>query len=217
MDAKLLVPSRSPFSSPVLLVGKPDGSIRLTIDYRWLNQATVKDAHPLPNIENLFVALSRSKFYTKIDCFSGFYQVQMDPASTQFTEFACEWGLFEYVVMPMGLTNAPATFQRLMNLVLHDEIRLGIVVVYMDDLLIHSKTVREHLEHVRRVIDKLKQHGIKIKLSKCEVAKTTVIFLGHEVTHGEIRSNVENACVVRVPATRDSVPATKFSRLGWIL
>ena len=196
VEAKLLIPSRSPYSSPVLLVSKPDGSIRLTIDYRWLNLATVKDAHPLPNIENLFVELSKSKFYTKIDCYSGFYQVQMDPASTQYTAFSCEWGLYEYIVMPMGLTNAPATFQRLMNKILHDEIKAGIVVVYMDDLLIHSKTMREHLEHVRRIIEKLRHHGIKIKLSKCEVAKTTVIFLGHEVSYGQIRPSVEKTKVL---------------------
>ena len=196
VDAKLLIPSRSPYSSPVLLVGKPDGTIRLTIDYRWLNQATVKDAYPLPNIENLFVALSRSKYYTKVDCYSGFYQVQMDADSTQYTAFSCEWGLYEYVVMPMGLTNAPATFQRLMNRVLQAEIEAGIVVVYMDDLLIHSATLEQHLQHVTMIVERLRQHGIKIKLSKCEIAQQTVTFLGHEVTHGEIRPNAAKSRIL---------------------
>ena len=196
VDAKLLVPSRSPYSSPVLLVGKPDGTIRLTIDYKWMNQATVKDAYHLPNIENLFVALSRSKYYTKVDCFSGFYQVQMDADSTQYTAFSCEWGIYEYVVMPMGLTNAPATFQRLMNRVLQAEIEAGIVVVYMDDLLIHSATLEQHLQHVTMIVERLRQHGIKIKLSKCEIAQQTVTFLGHEVTHGEIRPNAAKSRIL---------------------
>ena len=173
-------------------MSKRDNSIRLTIDYRWLNERTVKDAHPLPNIPDLYAQLSQSTYYTKVDCFSGFYQVQMDPDSRQYTAFSCEWGLFEYVVMPMGLTNAPATFQRLMNLVLHDEIRLGYVVVYMDDILIHSSTAVEHILHVITVIEKLRRAGLKIKLSKCEVAKTSVTFLGHVISKGSISPSQVN-------------------------
>ena len=182
LDANIIAASSSPWSSPVLLVAKPDGSIRLTIDYRWLNDITEKDAHPLPNMECLYTELEKSKYFTKIDCFSGFYQVKLEEASRKYTAFECEWGLFEYQVMPMGLSNSPATFQRLMNIVLHEEIVAGFVVVYIDDILIHSKTIHEHPDHVRRVINRLREHMLKVKLKKCEIAQLKVKFLGQEVS-----------------------------------
>ena len=104
--------------------------------------------------------------FSKLDCYSGFYQIKLDPNSAKFTAFACEWGLFEYKVMPMGLSNSPATFMRLMNKVFADLIDKGIVIVYMDDILIHSETFAQHLKHVRMVVDLLNQYKLKIKLSK---------------------------------------------------
>ena len=185
-NAGLLRHSHSPYSSRPLLVTKPDGSLRLTIDYRELNNITVKDSYPLPRIDSLYVQLAQAKYFSKIDCYSGFYQVKLDPLSSPYTAFACEWGLFEYQVMPMGLTNSPATFQRLMNVVLSKEIKEGFVVVYMDDILIFSNSLAEHLEHIRRVISRLKEHRLKIKMSKCEILKQSVQFLGLTITQGQI-------------------------------
>lgn len=138
LEAGLIQKSESSWSSPVLLVSKEDGSIRFTVDFRSLNLATIKDAHPLPNCEDMFALLSQSVWYTKLDLYSWYYQIQLDHESRKYTAFSYEWGLYEYTVMPMGLTNAPATFQRMMNKVLEECIRSNFVVVFLDDILIHS-------------------------------------------------------------------------------
>ena len=142
-------------------------------------------------MERLYTELEKSKYFTKIDCFSGFYQVKLEESSRKYTAFACEWGLFEYQVMPMGLSNSSATFQRLMNIVLHDEIRAGFVVVYIDDILIHSKILEEHRQHVRIAINRLREHMLKVKMNKCEIAKLKVKFLGQEVSEGLIRPSMD--------------------------
>ena len=165
---------------------KPDGNIRVTHDYRWLNSITVKNAYPLPLIDEILAKFARAKVFTKIDCFSGFYQIKLAANSRQYTAFACEFGLFEYVVMPMGLSNAPATFQEVMNEVLESEVRDGFVQVYLDDIIIFSENESDHLEHVSRVVEKLKAHSIKIKKSKCEWAKEKIKFLGYVVENDAI-------------------------------
>ena len=187
LEAGLIQPSTSPWSSPVLLVPKKDGSFRVTIDYRKLNSRTVKDAYPLPHQEDLFNRLSKAKWYSKLDLFSGYYQIGMDEESRKLTAFACEDGLYEYCVMPMGLTNSPATFQRAMNTILQEGIRRGFVLVYLDDILVFSNTLEEHEEHMRWLVEQLKANELKVKISKCEVVLDGVQFLGHEITQGHIR------------------------------
>ena len=155
LDARLIQPSTSPWSSPILLVVKPDGSLRVTVDYRWLNAITIKDAQPLPNMEALFDKLA------------------------------------EYRVMPMGLSNSPATFQRLMNKILEEEIAAGFVSVYLDDILIFSESIAEHFEHVLAVIKKIERYILKIKLTKCDVAKPLIVFLGQIISRGTIRPSTE--------------------------
>ena len=115
LDAGIIEPSDSAWCSPVHLVMKPDGSIRITIDYKKLNDACIKDAYPIPHMESLYTQLTNSRFYTKIDCFNGYYQIMMDPASSDYTSFGCELGLFKYKKLAQGLANAPATFQRLID------------------------------------------------------------------------------------------------------
>jgi hypothetical protein len=156
LEANLIQPSDSPWASPLMLVSKLDSSIRVTIDYRLLNGRTTKDAHPLPNSEDLFALLAKSRWYTKIDLYTGYFQIMMSHDSRQYTAFTCEWGLFEFLVMLMGLTNEPATFQRSMNRALNKFIEAGFVVVYLDDILLHSSDLVEHLKHVELVIHKLR-------------------------------------------------------------
>ena len=187
LEAGLIQKSESPWSSPVLLVSKPDGSIRFTVDYSKLNNLTIKDAHPLPNAEDMFALLANSKWYTKLDLYQGFYQIPLDDDSKKYTAFACEWGLYEYNVMPMGLTNAPATFQRMMNNVLRECIEEGYVSVFLDDILIHSSTLDEHFKHLSKVVEKLRQNDLKVKLKKCELVKQEVTFLGHVISYGRIK------------------------------
>ncbi|CAF1052565.1 unnamed protein product [Brachionus calyciflorus] len=191
LEAKLIQKSESSWSSPVLLVAKPDGSIRFTVDYSKLNALTVKDAHPLPNSEDLFAQLANSRWYTKFDFLSGYFQLKLSRSSRKLTAFSCEWGLFEYTVMPMGLTNAPATFQRTMNEVLKECIEAGYVLVFLDDILIHSLTLEEHLMHVEKVLEKLKAYNFKLKPKKCDLVKEEVKFLGHIISYGRIKPDPE--------------------------
>ena len=164
LEAKIIRKSNSPYRSPVNLVLKPDGSLRVTINYKWLNQISVKNSYPLPNIEEILGHFSKAKYFTKIDCFSGFYQIKLDEQSAKYTAFACDFGLFEYNVMPMGLQGAPGTFQEAVNEILAEEIKEGFVKVYMDDVSVYSEDEDSHLIHVGRVVDKFKAHThLKLK------------------------------------------------------
>jgi hypothetical protein len=181
----LIRASRSPWSSPVRLVRKKDGSMRITVDYRKLNGVTIKDAYPIPNINNMFNHLTKGRLFTTLDLHSGYFQLPMDPVSSQYTAFTCEFGFFEYVVMPQGLCNATATFQRAMTLALGDLIG-KICYCYLDDVIIFSEDPDQHLEHVKMVRDRLKQHNLKIKMSKCKFAQTKIEYLSHVICNGHI-------------------------------
>lgn len=183
-DANLIQPCSNAWSSPVLLVPKKDGSIRLTIDYRKLNERTQKDAFPLPHQDDLFAKLATAKWFSKLDLFSGYYQIRMDEESRHMTAFACPEGLYEYVVMPMGLTNAPATFQRTMANILQEGIREGFIVVFIDDILVYSTTLEEHERHMKWLTDTLAKYSLKLKGTKCELVQREVEFLGHRLERG---------------------------------
>jgi hypothetical protein len=187
LEAGLIQPSNSPWCFPVRLVAKSDGKLRLTVDYIWLNDITIKDSYPLRNIDDLYVRLAMSMVYSKFDLLSGFYHVFLDENSRLFTAFATEWGLFEYRVMPMGLSNSPATFQRFMDTVFKDLIAEGIVLVFIDDILIYSKSIEQHYKDIQRVVEVLVKHNLKVKLSKCELFKTEIDFLGFRVVQGTIK------------------------------
>ncbi|CAF0882494.1 unnamed protein product [Brachionus calyciflorus] len=197
LAAKLIEPSTSPWSSPINIVGKKDGGIRITQDYRLLNKLTVKDAYPLPVIDHLFTQLSKSKRFTKMDCFCGFYQIKLEEKSKALTGFTCEFGLFQFTVMPMGLTNAPATFQRVMNEIFRDLILLNIVLVFVDDLLVHSPNDESHIKNIKLVVDRLLHYGIKIKLSKCVPLSEEIKFLGHVVSFNSIKPDEEKIAAIK--------------------
>ena len=149
-------PSASPCGSPIVLARKKDGTWRLCIDYRALNKITVKNRYPIPRIDDLLDQLRGAKFFTKIDLKFGYHQVPIDPTDVWKTAFKSKEGLFKWLVMLFGLTNAPTTFMRLMNDVLRPFID-SFVVVYLDDILIFNKTWSEHLQHVEQVLSTLKQ------------------------------------------------------------
>lgn len=187
-DAGMIVDSKSPWCSPVRLVRKKDGSVRVCIDYRKLNNVTIADAYPIPKIEEIFQRLGQARIFSSLDLCSGYYQVKMDVKSREYTAFSCEFGFYEYVVLPMGLTNACATFQRLMNTVLGDLID-KVCLVYLDDIIIFSNSKEEHLAHVKLVIDRLRKYNLKIKLSKCKFAQTRIEYLSHIIENGTIMPN----------------------------
>ncbi len=167
IENNLLEPSNSPWRSPMHVVNKKDGGTRITIDYRPLNNKTVQDALTVPYVRDLFAQLQDSRWFSKLDFCSGYFQIKMDPDSKKYTAFSTEFGLFQFKVMPMGLTNSAATFQRFVQHVFADFLT-EFVKAYIDDILVHSKTMEEHIKHVQLVITRIQEYGLKIKLSKCE-------------------------------------------------
>ena len=180
LDKGMIRPSSSPWGTNVLLVKKKDGTMRFCVDYRALNNVTIKDKYPLPHTEELFDRLHGSKYFTKIDLRTGFYQIPMEEKDIFKTAFLTRYGLYEWVVLPMGLTNSPATFMRLMNQSFRDFLD-KFVLAFLDDILIYSQTIEDHEIHIRQVLGRLRELGLYAKRSKCEFFQNEVEFLGHRV------------------------------------
>ena len=188
-------PSQSPYGAPVLFVPKKDGRWRMCIDYRALNRQTVKDLYPLPRIDALLDRLGTAKIFTKLDLASGYHQIAMDEGSIYRTAFTTSLGQWEFMVMPFGLCNAPATFQRLMNKVFAVEIN-QFILVYLDDILIFSNSVEEHWEHLRIVLERLRKAKLYGRMHKCEFLKDRVDYLGYEVSEKGIHASPEKVKAV---------------------
>ncbi|KAI5954409.1 hypothetical protein KGF54_002184 [Candida jiufengensis] len=188
LKAGYIRPSNSPYSSPCLFVPKADGSWRLCIDYRQLNSNTIDDKFPLPSAEELLDSVGNSGFITKLDFTSGYHQLGMDEKSIPLTAFSTPYGLYEWLTMPFGLKNAPATFQRVMNYIFRDYLNKWLVV-YLDDLLIFDHNRSEHMKHIRQVFSVLKQYGFVAKPSKCLFFMKQVNFLGHIISANGIKTS----------------------------
>jgi transposase InsO family protein len=174
-------PSSSPAGAPILFVKKKDGSLRLCVDYRALNRITVKNRYPLPLISEALDRLVGAKIYTKLDIRSAYNLVRIREGDEWKTAFRTRYGHFEYLVMPFGLANAPATFQAYINRVLSDYLDV-FCIVYLDDILIYSQSVEEHTTHVRLVLERLYKHGLYAKLEKCEFHVYRVGFVGFNIS-----------------------------------
>jgi transposase InsO family protein len=179
--AGLIEPSNSPWVSNVVMVTKKDGSPRFCIDYRRLNDLTIKDAYPLPRIESCLDAMAGAKFFSTFDLRSGYHQVMMDPRDADKTSFVTRTGTYKFKVMPFGLCNAGATFQRVMDVAMRG-LNFKVCIVYLDDIVVFSKTLEEHMTNLAAVLQRLREAGLKLKPSKCRIARTKVEFLGHVVS-----------------------------------
>ncbi|GJY26746.1 putative reverse transcriptase domain-containing protein [Tanacetum coccineum] len=179
-DKGFIRPSSSPWGAPVLFVKKKDGSFWMCIDYRELNELTVKNRYPLPRIDDLFNQLQGSSVYSKIDLRSGYHQLRVREEDIPKTAFRTRYGHYEFQVMPFGLTNAPAVFMDLMNRVCKPYLD-KFVIVFIDDILIYSKNKQEHEEHLKLILELLKKEELYAKFSKCEFWIPKVQFLGHVI------------------------------------
>lgn len=203
LEAGVIRESESPYSSPIVVVRKKNGDVRLCIDYRKLNAMTIRDAYALPNLEETFSALCGSKWFSVMDLKSGYYQIEMEEEDKPKTAFVCPLGFYEFNRMPQGITNAPSTFQRLMERCMGD-INLKEVLVFLDDLIVFSDSLEEHEERLRHVLQRLRENGLKLSPSKCRFFQTSVRYLGHIVSRDGIKTDPEKIAAIKtwpVPQT----------------
>ena len=205
LDLEIIEPSKSPYSSPVVLVQKKDGSCRFCIDFRGINKITGFDAEPIPNVEDLFVRLAHSRFFTKTDLAKGYWLILVLPEDRPKTAFATHQGLFQFIGMPFGLVSTPTVFARIMGM-LHLA-NLSAENLF-DDILVHSVSWSDHLHHVRNVLDRLKSYGLTARPFKILVGFHPLEFLGHIVGSGVLRPNeskTKNILQVSTPTTKKQV------------
>ena len=199
----IIRPSKSEWAAPLVLVRKKDGVLRVCVDYRDFNNATVKDGYPMPNIDDLIYRLNELEIATIFDLVEGYNQVEMKEEHKPLCAFATDWGLFEPNVMTFGLTNAPVTFQRMMNETLGDEID-KCCLVYLDDVLIYSRSQEEHFPDVYAVCFRLEAAGLCLKWEKCKIERNEVEYLGHVIAKGRMKpspSKIQKILDFKVPTS----------------
>ncbi len=208
LERGLIRPSASPYGAPILFVRKADGSLRMCVDYRVLNSRTVKDKFPLPRIDDLLDNLHNAHIFSTLDLKQGFYQMRVNPEHAHKTAFRVPFGHFEFVVTPFGLANAPSQFMRLMSSVLTPCISQGFCIVYLDDILVFSPTVEDHIQHLRAVFQCLRDNRLYLRLEKCHFFQSSVQYVGFTVQAGSLAPSPDKVKAVSdwpVPANPTDV------------
>ena len=204
----LIEESSSEWSSPIVVVKKKDGSNRICVDYRKLNAITKFDAYPMPRIDEMLDAIGNAKYISTLDLAKGYWQIPMDQQDCEKTAFSSPLGLFQFTVMPFGLSGAPASFQRMMDQTLRG--LNDFVGVYLDDIVIHSSTWKEHLVHLQQVLERLQDAGLTLKLKKCEFGAAECTYLGHRIGRGGVRPEQSKVMAIKQlkrPTTKKEVRA----------
>lgn len=196
LAAGIIKESRSPYASPIVIVRKKNGSVRMCIDYRTLNNRTIPDQYTTPQIDDALDCLSGSRWFSVLDLRSGYYQIPMSEKDREKTAFICPLGFYEFQRMPQGITGAPATFQRLMERAVGD-MHLLQVIVYLDDIIVFGRTLEEHEERLLKVLDRLEECGLKISLDKCQFCQPQVRYVGHIVSALGIATDPEKVSAVK--------------------
>ncbi|UYV61801.1 hypothetical protein LAZ67_1006658, partial [Cordylochernes scorpioides] len=196
LERKVIQPSESPWSAPVVLVKKKDGTWRFCVDFRRLNHITKKDVYPLPRIDDVLDHLSSARYYSTMNLKTGYWQVEVDERDREKTAFVTPDGLYEFMVMPFGLCNAPATFERMMDNVLMG-LKWNICLCYLDDIVVYSDTFEEHLERLSKVLSCLQQAGLTINPDKCLFGSTRIKILGHVVDKDGIQPDSEKVEAIK--------------------
>lgn len=215
LDNGIIRHSSSPYSAPIWIVPKKedasgDKKWRLVVDYRKLNEVTINDRYPIPNIDEILDKLGKSMYFTTLDLAKGFYQIEVEESDVHKTAFTVEGGHYEFLRMPFGLKTAPATFQRLMNTVLKDYIN-KICLVYLDDIIIFSTSLQEHIESLKLIFNCLQNANLKVQLDKSEFCKRETQFLGHIVTQDGVKPNPSKVeCVVNFPIPKTPKQIKQF-------
>jgi hypothetical protein len=195
LDCGIIELSRSEWSFPVVLVPKKDGSIRLCVDYRKLNTVSKSDSYPMPRVDELIDRLGGTEYISTIDLTKGYWQVPMAKCSRDKTAFATPFGLYQFRVMPFGLSGAPASFQRMMNGLTQGCEQFA--AAYLDDLIVYSNTWDEHLHHLEEILERLKQANLTAKPEKCQFGRRSCVYLGHIVGSGTVKPEVTKLDAVR--------------------
>ena len=195
LNAGVIRESNSPWNFPIVVVRKKNGEIRMCVDYRALNAKTARPIFPIPSAEELFDTVGGARYFSTLDLSSGYHQVKVGEKDIEKTAFSTRYGQYEFVRMPFGLCGAPATFQRLMNVVLSKDNWIN-CVVYLDDILIFGKSIEEHNDRLMKVLARVKEAGLKLSADKCKFLKTEVNYLGHVINKEGVQTDPEKiACI----------------------
>eukprot|EP00253_Pinus_taeda_P002305 PITA_02305 len=214
LDKDYIRPSVSPWGAPILSVKKKDGTLWMCIDYRQLNKLTIKNKYPLPRIDELFDQVKGATVFSKIELRSGYHQIRIKDEDIAKTTFRTRYGHYEFVVLPFGLTNAHATFMCLMNNIFHPYLD-QFVLIFIDDILIYSRTIEEHYEHLRMVLQTLREHQLYAKFSKCDFFKEEIQYLGHVITKDGIAVDPEKIkAIMEWPVPKDVADIRSFMGLA---